>query len=147
MTWVYKNTFTVAAVVGVLAWVMFTGNIIYQTYRTYNIIPVPIKIEVLTPIVKQGGQLTYQTTYTKTLPVIPIITRELVGENAGRFALDPTWRGDSRTGTITNIRTILLPILVTPQRYYLSMTWTYEPNPNHEPVSYRAESGWFTVVP
>ncbi len=126
-------------------WSIFLGYNAYQAWRTYDVVSLH-SMSILTPVVKVGEKLVYMNEYTKYLPLVPVITRELVAEDGmTRFSLSPTWLGDARVGHIINKRSVIIPDEIPPNKYRLSMTWTYHPNPQHAPVSYHALSEPFEV--
>ena len=147
--WISKNTLSLAAIIGVAAWLVFVGNIAWQT-----IFPLEVAIfkDVRIPtdkVYRPGDVVRYEVEMEKLHPYAADVTRIIRCKPALFYLMMPDQRGTAGVGSRVGRPNFMLPDEVTgPDECYLDTTFTYNNiNQYHDPIRYKKNSNWFKVMP
>lgn len=147
--WMLKRTLPIAAMIGVSFWLLYLGNIVYQT-----IFPREIAIfkDVRIPTDKTyrpGDVVKYEVEMEKLHPYDADVTRVIRCKSGSFYSLSPDLKGTAGVGSRVGRPIFEIPDEVTgPDECYLDTTFSYNNiNQYHAPIRYKKNSNWFKVVP
>jgi hypothetical protein len=147
MKWTTKNSLYVAIILGVLAWAVFIGNIVYQTIYPFEV-AVFHSITVAPGPYRIGDVVRYTVDVDKLFYTPSVVVRDIICMR-GAYQIQPNERGESQTGHFLFKRHFIVPEEVDgPDTCILRSTFSYENiNQYHTPIKYSVDSNEFTVGP